>query len=171
MAASLNHPRAKIRFIVLFALIFLAGLVLHGITRAKTAPILVEILSVKAAVALIDLLTPSERAMAIGDLIRGGATIKVAQGCDGIECLILLMAALLAFPTRWRSKVVGMAMGVLLVYGCNLARIVVLYYVERHAPAHFQLVHVYIAQTAIIVICCVFFVLWSGAFSHARATP
>jgi exosortase family protein XrtM len=170
MAPSLNHRRAKIRFVVLFALIFLGGMALHRVTRAKTAPFLVDILDVKAAAALINLFTPSEGAVAKGDLIQGGATIEVAQGCDGFECFMLLGAALLAFPAKWRSKLVGLGMGIPLVYVCNLARIVVLYYVERHAPAHFQLVHVYVAQTALIVICCAFFLVWSEGRSQARAT-
>jgi exosortase family protein XrtM len=170
MAASLNHRGAKIRFVVLFALIFLAGMALHRVTRAKTAPFLVDILDVKAAATLINVFTPSEGVVAKGDLIQGGVTIEVAQGCDGFECLMLLVAALIAFPAKWRSKLVGLALGVPLVYVCNLARIVVLYYVERHAPAHFQLVHVYVAQTALIVICCVFFLVWSAGRSQARAT-
>ncbi len=159
-----EHARPKYRswlkFVVLFAVIFVAGTKAHEVTRARLAPFLVGTLTVKPSAAFINLVTPSEGTKAVGNLLKGQVTIRVGQGCDGIDGLLLLLAAVLAFPTTARAKFTALAAGVPLVYTCNLVRIVALYQVQRHAPLYFDLMHAYVGQTVIIIVGCGFFLFW-----------
>ena len=156
-----------VRFVALFALVFLGGTRLHQLTLRRTAPFLVGTLTVRPSSALINLLTPSERTRAVGNLIEGGTTIQVAQGCDGIDSLLLLFAALVAFPLDWRRKLLGLSIGLPLLYACNQVRITSLYYVQRHSPRYFDFAHEWVGQTFIILIGCCFFVSWCGILSQA----
>jgi exosortase family protein XrtM len=130
------------------------------VTRAYTAPFLVDMLTVKPSAMLINLLTPSESVQTFGNLLKGNVTIRVKQGCEGLDCLLLLIAAVLAFPAGWKAKLVALGAGIPLVYVCNLVRIPGLYYVQRYAPAYFELMHVYVGQTFIILIGAGFFLFW-----------
>jgi exosortase family protein XrtM len=154
--------------VILFAAIFLAGTKAHEVTRAYTAPFLVGALTVKPSAALINLLTPSESIQAVGNLLRGSVTIKVAQGCEGMDGLLMLIAAVLAFPASWKAKLAALGAGVPLIYLCNLGRIAALYHVQRHAPAHFELMHIYVGQTFIILVGAGFFLLWMRHLAQAR---
>jgi exosortase family protein XrtM len=160
------HTWAK--FLVVFALLFLVGSKFHQLTRERTATILVDALNAQPSAALINLVTPSEHARAIRNLIQGRTNILVGQGCDGLDCLLLLVSAMLAFPMVARKKAIGIAIGVPLLYGCNLLRITGLYYVQRHCPQYFQFMHVNVGQTFIIVVGCGFFLLFTGSLAREQ---
>lgn len=160
--------RAWLKFVVFFGLTFLAASKVHQLTRERTAPVLVGLLSTRPSTALINLLTPSEHARAVKNLIQGSTTIQIGQGCDGMDGVLLLVAALLAFPAAWKRKAVGLAVGIPLLYAGNLGRIVSLYYVQGHAPEAFTFMHEYVGQTLIILIGFCFFIAWSGAVSRPQ---
>jgi exosortase family protein XrtM len=98
-------------------------------------------------------------------------TIQVGQGCEGIDCLLLLIAAVLAFPAPWKAKLGALGAGVPLIYLCNLARIAALYHVQRHAPAYFDLMHIYVGQTFIILVGSVFFLFWMRHLAQPSVPP
>jgi exosortase family protein XrtM len=160
--------RSWLKFVVLFAIVFGAGTKAHEAMRARLAPFLVGTLTVRPSAALINLITPSEGTKAVGNLLKGQVTIRVGQGCDGIDCLLLLIAAVLAFPTTWRAKPMALAAGVPLIYTCNLVRIAALYHVQRHAPLYFDLMHAYVGQTVIIIVGCGFFLFWVRSLARTE---
>ncbi len=160
--------RPWVRFVVVFAVVFVAGTKAHEATRARVAPFLVGTLTVRPSAALINLVTPSEETRAVGNTLRGRATIRVGQGCEGIDCLLLLIAAVLAFPAAWRAKLVALAVGVPLIYTCNLVRIAALYHVQRHAPLYFDFMHTCVGQTVIILVGCGFFLLWMRSLARTK---
>ncbi|MFX7938312.1 hypothetical protein ABTK47_19515, partial [Acinetobacter baumannii] len=69
------------------------------------------------AVHLIHFFTPSIQAQALGSRIAApGGGINILNGCEGTEVLFLLIAALLAYPFLWRSRLLGLVGGTLLVF-------------------------------------------------------
>jgi exosortase family protein XrtM len=154
---------------IVFSLIYLVGSRLHQLTREHTAPVLVGALTAKPTAALINLVTPSEAVIAIRNHIIGRTSVTIGQGCDGFDGQLLLVSAIAAFPLAWRRKSLGMLLGVLLLYGCNLLRIAGLYYVRRYLPQAFQFVHETVGQTVIIVVGCWFFLLLISHFPPAQA--
>lgn len=87
--------------------------------------------------------------------------INIAHGCDAIEPIALFMAAVLAFPTRWRPKVPGLLAGTLVLAAMNVVRIVSLFYTGIHWPTAFETMHVDVWQPAFIVLSLFFWVLWA----------
>jgi exosortase H (IPTLxxWG-CTERM-specific) len=57
--------------------------------------------------------------MAIGKVMRSttnGFAVSIEAGCNGVEATIVLVAAILAFPAPWRSKLIGLVAGIVALY-------------------------------------------------------
>jgi exosortase/archaeosortase len=65
-----------------------------------TTPFLVDTMTTRASSVLINIITPDEKTVVRGNAIIGGATVEIMRGCEGIEGMLLLIAAVLAFPAR-----------------------------------------------------------------------
>lgn len=131
--------------------------------------------TVRSATAAINLLTPEVRAVADGSHIRApGGGINILNGCEGIEIIFLLVAALCVFPASWRQRFLGIASGTLFVFALNQVRILALFYAYRADKALFGLLHGTVAPVAMIACSVVFLLLWAkvgagGTASHAPA--
>jgi len=77
-----------------------------------------------------------------------------------MEGIIILVAAILAFPAGIRSKIFGLLGGVFVLYILNLFRIAGLYYILRYKPVWFDLMHIYVGQTIIIFMAFIYFIAW-----------
>lgn len=150
----------EIRFFLGFIVLFVTLQSVHYLTRSYTSPFLVDTMTTRAGSALINILTPGEKTVVRDSAIIGGATVEIMRGCEGIEGMLLLIAAVLAFPTQVRLKVYGIAGGILFIYAFNLARIAGLYYTIRYKPALFDMMHIYVGQTVIIIFSLIFFIFW-----------
>jgi exosortase H (IPTLxxWG-CTERM-specific) len=155
-----------LRFLSLFILIFgvsyfffaLAPGVRFGIIKPFTAFL------AKAVAVIINLF--GARAWAEGTIVRSSSySINIAMGCDGIEASSLFLACVLAFPTSWRAKLAGLGMGIPLIQLINLARLVALYYAGVYLPSVVEGLHVYVAQTIVILISTGLFIFWLERFA------
>jgi exosortase/archaeosortase family protein len=65
----------------------------------------------------------------------------------------------------------GLVIGVPLIHAINLARLVSLYYVGVYLPSVVEEVHVYIAQTIVILLSTAILIFWLQRFGvrHQRA--
>jgi exosortase/archaeosortase family protein len=118
-------------------------------------------ITVKPAVAMINLFSPSIHAQALGNQILapgGGLVIKL--GCEGLEAMFILIAAILASDVKFRNMLMGMLTGTLLVYVLNQARILLLFYTNRSDKALFHLLHATIAPIVLIAIVGIFYYWW-----------
>ena len=87
-----------------------------------------------------------------GKIVRyGGFTVKIVDECTGIYEMLIFSAAVLAFPTSPRNKVLGLLLGNPAIYVFNVARIAVLIVVGRFEPGIFDFMHVYFMQATMIV--------------------
>ncbi|MDG0856982.1 exosortase H [Roseateles puraquae] len=77
--------------------------------------------------------------------------IRVSNGCSGIEAVILLWAAMAAYPTHWRYKMIGFGVGLVAIMVVNLARIVSLFYIGQLAPHWFDWAHLYAWEVLILL--------------------
>lgn len=164
----LKSHKGEIRFVLYFILLFLALQIAHYSIRSYTSPLLVHTLNAEASSGIINFITPWEKSFSRGDLIgSGGFTIRIAQGCEGIEVILLLTAALCAFSMGIKQKIGGVLAGSLILYVANLARIVALYYTLKYRPDMFDLAHVYIGQTFIVFVGILFFMAWITYFARS----
>jgi exosortase H (IPTLxxWG-CTERM-specific) len=168
----LTANRKPLRFLALFVLIFAACYLLFGvIPRVRLGVInpYTEFLA-KAVAAIINLFGAG--AIANGALVYSPRySMDIAMGCDGVEASCLYLAGVLAFPTSWRARLIGLAFGVPLIQAINLARLVGLYYVGMYLPSVADQIHDYVAQTIVILLSTAILIFWLERFGvrHQRA--
>ncbi len=120
--------KKEIGFLLYFAVFFIAGQALFFLIRPHTEHFLVHILNAKTSSLIINTLTPGEKTTAEGAENRSGdRSITIEKGCEGIEGISLLLAAISAYNGRGREKLIGALAGVAAVYIFNLLRIISLY--------------------------------------------
>ncbi|HKY33507.1 MAG TPA: exosortase H [Candidatus Polarisedimenticolia bacterium] len=98
-----------------------------------------------------------------GTLIVGveGFAVNVLDGCNGVLVSSILVAAVLAFPSSWREKALGLALGIGVIQALNLARVVSLYYLGLRHPALFETFHLYVWQTVIVILSMAAWMFWA----------
>ena len=97
--------------------------------------------------------------------------VDVKNGCNGVEAMLLLVAAMLAFPATARQRLAGLALGMAAIQIANLIRVVSLFWLGVHHRSVFELFHAAIWQTALILLSVVFFILWSRRVGPAIDAP
>ena len=73
--------------------------------------------------------------------------IDVHNGCNGIEAVILVCAAILAFPATLRSRLTGVLIASLLIQILNVVRLSSLFWLGTYYPRVFDLFHVAVWQS------------------------
>lgn len=87
-------------------------------------------------------------------------SMQVVRGCDALDPAALLVAAMVAFPSSWLAKLVGVLAGVATVLVVNVVRMVSLFYIGLHFPRVFDVVHVEVWPTAIMLLALFVFLVW-----------
>jgi exosortase/archaeosortase family protein len=87
------------------------------------------------------------------------ASIRVSEGCDAIQPCGVFAAAVLALPSRWRRKVVGLTLGCGAIVVTNFLRLGSLYYLKGFSPKWFAPAHTQIWPMVFMFIALLFFVL------------
>lgn len=90
----------------------------------------------------------------------GSFAVKIIDECTGIYEMLIFAAAVLAFPTTWRKKAIGIVLGCPLIYLFNVLRIAVLIIVGRYWPSAFDFMHLYFWQATMIVMITSVWLLW-----------
>ena len=103
-----------------------------------------------------------EPVLAEGTQIRSpGFAVDVKNGCNGVEAMLILVAAILAFPATARSRVLGIAAGMLVIQAANLVRVVSLFWLGAHHRELFDAFHTAVWQTALLLVAVGLFVFWT----------
>lgn len=96
-------------------------------------------------------------------------SILVQNVCNGLEVTAIFLATVLAFPTTWRNKLIGVALGFPAIFLINVARIAVLYILGFQIPNIFETVHRYYAQALVIILTLAVWLLWATVFTEYGA--
>jgi exosortase/archaeosortase family protein len=99
----------------------------------------------------------------------GGFAVDVTEACSGVVPTALYWAAVLAYPARWRARLVGLALGTAVIHGLNVLRVIGLILVGIFANPYFHYTHVYFAQALIIVVAVATWIYWANRFADAPA--
>lgn len=86
--------------------------------------------------------------------------IEIAPGCNGLEAVAILIAALAAFPATWRQRALGFAVGFVAIQALNLVRIISLFYIGMWDMRWFDWFHLYLWQALIILDALIVWLLW-----------
>ncbi len=154
------------KFLLIFALLMGAFEASRGTAIER---LLVDDGVLVPTTALIAEIAPGEHIDLVGHTIRSPTSrLNVTRGCEGIEVVLLLFAAVLAFPASWRARTEGLGIGLAVAYGLAVARLVALHFTLRYAPGAWEALHGLVLPLAPIVIVTLYFMHWSG---RALAVP
>lgn len=106
---------------------------------------------------------------ASGTAIFGSFPLEVVRSCSSLDAQALYAATVLAFPSSWPRKLIGLSAGFISLTGLNIVRIASLYFVGARAPAAFDTVHEELFPFALIAVACVGFALWARWASSQEA--
>jgi exosortase/archaeosortase family protein len=87
-------------------------------------------------------------------------SVCIASGCDAVEAMALFGTALLAFPAKWKFKLIGFFAGVAILFILNIIRIVTLFLTGIYFPKAFELMHVEVWQAVFILIAVGLWIFW-----------
>ncbi|MBW2275269.1 MAG: exosortase H [Deltaproteobacteria bacterium] len=93
-------------------------------------------------------------------IVYQGFAVKIIEECTGLYEVVIFAAAVLAFPTTWLKRAIGLLMGVPLLYFFNVLRIAVLIVVGRYWPEYFDFMHLYFWQATLILMITSVWLLW-----------
>ena len=156
------------RFLLKFfaaVVVFYVIIAVRPVNDNVIVPFTAQLSGISAAV----LRAAGEDTEVTGTIIRtSGFAVDVKNGCNGVEAAILLVAAILAFPAGPLAKAMGILGGFILLEVINILRIVSLAWLGAHHPQVFQMFHVAVWQTVIIIVSVGIFLLWSWKFGESR---
>jgi exosortase/archaeosortase family protein len=101
------------------------------------------------------------------NLASGGFAVDVSPACSGAVPSMIYLSAVLAYPTTMRAKLIGAGLGVGIIHGVNLIRVVVLFLIGLYFNQYFHSTHVYIAQALVVAIAVATWLFWAGRFADA----
>lgn len=103
-----------------------------------------------------------------GTILGSGAfEVDVSPACSGAVPSMIYLSAVLAYPASARAKVIGTGLGLLIINGLNLVRVVVLFLIGLYYVQLFHEIHVYIAQALVVAVAVATWLFWAGRFAHA----
>ncbi|HEY3055792.1 MAG TPA: exosortase H [Thermoanaerobaculia bacterium] len=111
-----------------------------------------------------------------GDVHAVGTTMAserfamdVRNGCNAVETMMLFAAAVLSFPASARFRMIGLAIGLPIIQLVNIVRLTSLFWVGSRHARWFDVFHIALWQSVIILIGVAMFAIWSSR-SAAQAT-
>lgn len=91
---------------------------------------------------------------------ENGTAVQIMPGCNGVEAMIVLAAAIIAFDASWRHKFIGLIVGFVAIQALNVVRIISLFYLLQWNKQWFEWAHLYVWQALIILDALIIFILW-----------
>jgi len=162
--------RRQILFLVRFAvlsIIFYIPITIPALSRVTVEPFTRGLTSASAAV--LNML--GQQVLTAGTIIRGGGFgVDIKNGCNAVEAVAFLAAAVLAFEAPLKLRIVGAIAGSIILEVLNVIRIVTLYLLGRYHRNLFDMFHLAVWQSVMFGAAVLIFLIWtSRATRHAVA--
>jgi exosortase H (IPTLxxWG-CTERM-specific) len=160
-----------IRFFILFT-VLLVGLFTLEILQPAEKYVILPFTSIIADISVWIIQMFDDNVMAISNVIRDKTTgfgVRIERGCNGVEAVIILFAAIFSFPAPVKHKLVGFVIGFIAIQLLNLVRIVSLFYLGQWNQVAFEWFHLYLWQALIIMDALVVWLVWLRTLPQAKA--
>jgi exosortase H (IPTLxxWG-CTERM-specific) len=159
----------KIRFILFFALLLLAGFGLLMAPFTQSSVLAFSRTLVWCSAPLIHAAGGSVKAEgAVMIAPASGFGVEMKNGCNAVEVLILLWAAILAFPSPLSLKVKGCLIGAAAIQVINFVRFISPFYIGQYSAALFDFAHRFLWESLIMLDAMIVFWLWVQAVFRAQ---
>lgn len=165
-----RRNRREIQFLLLFVVLLGGGFTLISLNWVNDhviEPFTGQIAGASGAVLGV-VGQPVERE---GTILRNARfAVNIRNGCNGVEAMLIFLAAVLAFPASWKSRLAGLGLGILAIQLVNLLRVVALFLTGVYFPRIFDTSHTVIWQTIVILFGVMLWIFWANRFA-APAEP
>src|SRR5436309_8063244 len=145
-----RRNRRELTFLILFAVLLGAGfslISLNWVNDHAIEPLTAGIARTSGAV--LNLL--GQKVTMAGTVIRSPRfAVNIRNGCNGVEAMLIFLAAVLAFPASWKSRLAGLRLGFIAIQVVNLSRGVVLFVAVVYFTMVFETSHTLSSQTFVI---------------------
>jgi len=143
-----------------------ALLLVSRVPAVENAGIRLTIASLQGVFGLL-----GQAVMRQGDAIYAlGTSVQIVADCSPHMPFLIFAAVILAFPSSWRQRGLGLLLGAIAIHVFNVIRIVTLIWILSVKYAWFEFAHVYLWQTGTILMVFVTFALWIRTLAP-RAKP
>lgn len=99
----------------------------------------------------------------------GDFEVDVAPACSGAVPTSIYLAAVYAYPTTWRARGIGTAIGVGVIQLVNVVRVSALFLIGLFFHEIFHDTHVYVAQALVVCVAVALWLYWATRFADAPA--
>ncbi len=151
-----------LRFILIF-MVLLVVLFIAELTPPVERHVILPFTSVLADVCAWIIHLFDGTTISNGKLIQnadGSFIVSIERGCNGVEAVIILVSAILAFPAPWKHKLAGIGLGFVAIQLLNVVRIVSLFYLGLWSQIWFKWFHEYLWQALIVLDALIVFLIW-----------
>ncbi|MDX1604877.1 MAG: exosortase H [Candidatus Competibacterales bacterium] len=155
----MNHPALRLALFMGILVLLFAVELTHPVQAGFVQPFTGLIAKVSAGLVQAFDSTAAAEGIVLRN-VETGAAVAIQPGCNGVEAMIVLTAAILAFPAPWLHKLVGLLVGFLAIQALNLVRIISLFYLLQWNQTWFEWAHLYLWQALIILDAMIVFILW-----------
>lgn len=159
------------RFILTFLGLLIALFsieMLNPVQAAVIQPFTAFLATISAA-----LITPFDtHVIAYGRVIAhtvNNFAVSIEAGCNGVEATIVLVAAVIAFPAPWVTRLLAILAGFLTIQVLNIARIISLFYLGQWDVEVFNWTHLYLWPVLIMLDVLVVFLLYLRLLEKRRS--
>ena len=99
-------------------------------------------------------------------LVKGGAvTYDITAGCTGLFIGLLLVTAVVAYPSTWRQKLPAVGLGVPLLLACNVVRLASMGFVGVYVPSLYEDLHLVYWQALLVLFVGIGFYAWTRSLN------
>ena len=159
-----------LRFFIIFS-VLLIGLFTIEILQPAEKYVILPFTSLIADISVWIVQAFDDNVIANANVIRdktSGFGVRIERGCNGLEAVIILFAAIFAFPAPFKHKMIGFIAGFFAIQLLNLVRIISLFYLGQWNYTAFEWFHLYLWQALIILDAMVVWLIWLRHLPGAR---
>ena len=98
-------------------------------------------------------------------------SVNIKNGCNGVEAMLIFFSAVLAFPSSWKSRMQGLALGLVAIQIVNLIRVVALYLTGAYMPKLFDASHTVVWQSVVIGFGVLLWIFWANRYADRPVPP
>ncbi|MBU2939885.1 exosortase family protein XrtF [Lacinutrix sp. C3R15] len=113
-------------------------------------------------------LLPHPKEASLKLIINEKYVARVIEGCNSISIIILFISFIIAFSSKFKTTVLYILAGSVLIYIANLIRIVILSVGLYHYPWRKDILHTVIFPAIIYGMVCLLWVVWVNRFSNSK---
>ncbi|MEA2165064.1 MAG: hypothetical protein QOK37_3191 [Thermoanaerobaculia bacterium] len=107
----------------------------------------------------------------VGGTIISGAkfAVDIRGGCNGLEAVVFVCAAMLAFHAPMKKRIIGAAAAAITLEALNVIRIVTLYLLGVYHRKVFEMFHLAVWQTLMFGAAVLLFLIWTSKVAPRNA--